>query len=255
MTIYRPVPGGFPTYTRADGINHLLVPRSHCEWCFSPIAPQYQKEGKCLSCKKLTGLVDRSTLFQVIAVSLYFPASSEDKVIDYLHNEEILKLKHGSYAEQYAEVICHILRHIGLIKKKNAVLCPIPQKLSKHGPHGPQILAEELSQQSEYPVMDVLSFTKEVPDLKPLNQEERKVAINRSMRSHTSLIGKTLFLVDDVTTTGVTLYEGARALKEAGADCIYGIVAGRTAKPDQLFKWGALTVAKRTDNLNIGISE
>ena len=42
-----------------------------------------------------------------------------------------------------------------------------------------------------------------------------------------SLTNKTIILIDDVVTTGATLNEAARVLKEAGAKTIYALVLAK----------------------------
>jgi orotate phosphoribosyltransferase len=49
------------------------------------------------------------------------------------------------------------------------------------------------------------------------------------MRSNVSLSGLTIYLVDDIATSGNTLRDAARAVREAGAISVIGIAAGRDA--------------------------
>lgn len=78
--------------------------------------------------------------------------------------------------------------------------------------------------------------------LDPLLREERykqQAGLGRSMRwenleksiktgGHPALLGARVLLVDDVMTTGATLDEAARALRNAGAAVVYGVTVART---------------------------
>lgn len=72
-------------------------------------------------------------------------------------------------------------------------------------------------------------FTK--PQMKTSSREERlsnlKNAFTISETSATAIHGKTVWLIDDIATTGTTLEECARALKAAGAKSVFGIVLAR----------------------------
>ena len=64
---------------------------------------------------------------------------------------------------------------------------------------------------------------------KTVSKTERQENLRDSfkvMNSH-SLRGATVWLVDDVATTGSTLLECARILKDAGAQKVYGVVIAR----------------------------
>jgi competence protein ComFC len=52
------------------------------------------------------------------------------------------------------------------------------------------------------------------------------------VKNKEKIIGKNVLLVDDVFTTGATMEEAARVLKETGAKKIVGIVVAK-ASPDQ----------------------
>jgi len=61
-----------------------------------------------------------------------------------------------------------------------------------------------------------------------LSREQRLVNVKKSfVWTGGSLSEKNILLVDDVTTTGSTLEECAKTLKDAGAEIVWGIVLGR----------------------------
>jgi ComF family protein len=55
---------------------------------------------------------------------------------------------------------------------------------------------------------------------KSLGSEDRAVNLHESMHSRASLSGRRFILVDDVVTTGATLAEAARAVREAGGQVV-----------------------------------
>ena len=96
-----------------------------------------------------------------------------------------------------------------------------------------QTLADTLTPGSALPVLqDSLIRTRATkPQMKTQSREERlgnlKDAFALSAASAISIRGKTIWLVDDIATTGTTLEECARILKAAGAKSVFGIVLAR----------------------------
>lgn len=67
------------------------------------------------------------------------------------------------------------------------------------------------------------------PQMKIKNYKKRKENILGAfaMKSKTNIAGKRILLVDDIATTGATLFECARVLKQHGARRVYGAVVAR----------------------------
>lgn len=65
-----------------------------------------------------------------------------------------------------------------------------------------------------------------------LSAEERRMNVRGAFQAVPEIVGgKRILLVDDVTTTGSTIEECARALKAAGASSVYCLTLARPVKP------------------------
>jgi len=82
-----------------------------------------------------------------------------------------------------------------------------------------ELLAKRLSGALEVPYQKLLRKTRETAPQSSLNRQGRKMNLQGAFRVNkgASVKGKTVLLVDDVFTTGSTLGEAAKTLKEAGA--------------------------------------
>ena len=67
-----------------------------------------------------------------------------------------------------------------------------------------------------------------------LNREERKknVAQAFKIKDEKFIAGKSIIVVDDVVTTGSTMNECAQALKNAGAENVYGLTLATPIRPE-----------------------
>ena len=117
------------------------------------------------------------------------------------------------------------------------LLVPVPlhlRRLRSRGFNQSALLAKFLGKRIGKPVTyRVLERFRWTPPQTRLSRQKRLQNLKRAFRvTKPELIeGKAILLVDDVFTTGATLNECSRCLKEAGASRVFGITVARSA-PD-----------------------
>jgi len=184
------------------------------------------KNGKCEKCadKKLSGL--------------YFALPYKEKS---LTRKLIHHFKYEPYfMKALAKNLSGILiEHFVLSKNnsnqiwENAVPIPVPldkRKLKDRGYNQAEELAKELSKTINIPIANnILIKNQPTRSQMKLKKEEREKNVKGvfTIKNHEQIRGKKVFLVDDVYTTGSTMEECARILKEAGVKQVWGITIAR----------------------------
>lgn len=113
------------------------------------------------------------------------------------------------------------------------VLVPVPlysSKLKKRGYNQSEILAKELGKRFGFKTQNLLKRVRDTKTQVGLKVEERKLNIKGAFEiidHKSSIINQSIFLVDDVATTGSTLLEAANVLKRAGAKRVIGATLAR----------------------------
>jgi len=117
---------------------------------------------------------------------------------------------------------------------KPAVITPVPltkQRLRLRTFNQSELIAESIAEICNISVLkDVLVRTRqEIPQAEIENEEQRKENVKNSFRCADSqkLQKATVILVDDVYTSGATMEECARVLKQAGAKEVWGMVIAK----------------------------
>jgi predicted amidophosphoribosyltransferase len=72
-----------------------------------------------------------------------------------------------------------------------------------------------------------LARVRHTPEQAGLDQQARRRNLQGAFVAHSSVVGKSVLLIDDVMTTGSTLREAARALREKGARSVMALVVAR----------------------------
>ncbi|RME85562.1 MAG: ComF family protein [Planctomycetota bacterium] len=161
----------------------------------------------------------------------------------YLYNGAVIKIIHnlkyhqcGLAGKVLGKLLALRLKSFSPYAHADYII-PIPitaRKERKRGYNQSGLLAERISSLLQIPLLDCLRKKKETPSQSLLSRDERLASLDSvfTYNSHKELLKrKEVILVDDVSTTGATLLEGARALKEEGkARKVYGAVVARQPK-------------------------
>jgi ComF family protein len=216
------------------------------ELIFDLIFPKFcfccKREGNFL-CQDCFSVLEISTSHEKLKTQyledLYFPVNYKNFLVKRL----IQNFKYPPLIRELKkELAIIIVSHFLSLDKKpdfsDFVLVPIPldgKKLKWRGFNQTEEIARELSRLLKIPLMvDCLIKIRVTKDQVELSEKERLENVKGAffVKNKEKIKGKNLLLVDDVFTTGATMKEAARVLKEAGAKKIVGIVVAK-ASPGQ----------------------
>jgi len=107
------------------------------------------------------------------------------------------------------------------------MLIPIPSRPSVARLRGRQFILElsrQLTASTHLPTFEILTHIRKVRDQSSLDAKARVENLAGSMKAMRYLSGKAI-LIDDLVTTGATLAEAARALREQGIEVVAAVTA------------------------------
>lgn len=213
-----------------------------CEKCFSKII--FKVEQTCPICKKVTipngevcfNCKYKNDIDGVLVASFYRKNKKKTILAQLIHY----------YKYRFASEISTAL---GQILEKSILnstlplpeaLIPVPlhpRRLRWRGFNQSELLAvylgENLTPGLPLPVYSnaILRTRYTKPQMEIKNRDQRKINTQDAFNLNSSLApeikGKIIFLIDDIATTGSTLFECAKVLKKAGVKKVYGIVLTR----------------------------
>jgi len=213
-------------------VKNFLLNLFYPKYCFL-----CQREGTylcqdCLSTLEISGFHQKFSTENLS--DLYFATSYQKPLIKNL----IQSFKYKPFVKELADNLSSlIIEHFQLLEKPpdfaDFILIPVPmekKKLKWRGFNQAEEIGKELSKFFRISLLNnVLAKIKETPAQVDLSEEERKENIRNafSIKNGGQILGRKILLVDDIYTTGSTLTECAKVLKEAGAKEIIGIVIAR----------------------------
>lgn len=110
----------------------------------------------------------------------------------------------------------------------DVVVVPIPTSRAAHRRRGYRVV-DLIARRGRVPVRRLLRIVRAGEDQRGLGVEERRRNVAGTLRSRDAT-GLRVLVVDDVTTTGATLHEAARALRAAGADVVGAVAVAATPR-------------------------
>jgi len=188
--------------------------------CKSPL--RLPEAGKCRRCltKKLNGLY----------FALNYQSSFPKKLIH--------QFKYEPFAKGLAKPLASlIIAHFQLLANtpdfSNFIIIPIPleeKRLKWRGFNQAEELAKELAKFLKIPLISgcLIKIKETLPQI-DLSAKEREENPRGAflLKKGGEIKGRKVLLVDDVYTTGATMEEAARVLKEAGVKEVWGVVVAR----------------------------
>ncbi|HEX3095510.1 MAG TPA: phosphoribosyltransferase family protein [Patescibacteria group bacterium] len=115
-----------------------------------------------------------------------------------------------------------------LAKLSDFVICAVPlhsRRLRWRGFNQSEVAGKIIAQGLKLPFFPILKRIKNTQTQKDLNAEGRKTNLQNAFTTNPkfTVIPKKVLLIDDVSTTGQTFLEAARALKQAGVKTVWCI--------------------------------
>ena len=220
---------------------------------FPPVCVSCKKEGDflCADCiKALNKKKIRSHYQKYEDPDLHYL----DGVIyglDYAKNPQIKAgVKQFKYrftqdlADYFADLIVEKIGELNMVKNRKIVLIPVPlhkKRLNERGFNQAEVIAKAVAvrlSDGQADVINLLSRTRHTSQQAKLDKKKRHenlkgaFELNKFFVQEQNLYTENTiyFIVDDIFTTGATLENCARILKDGGFEKVYGMVIARALK-------------------------
>lgn len=206
-----------------------------CRKCFKSI-PLYKKF-ECLGCRRYSKfgqtcfICKRNYFVDYVFVASDYNDDGIKKLIKYYKYRFIADLA-KPLSDLVSKYLFWLTNKKSFIFQNDPLLVPTPlnvHRLNWRGFNQSELLASELSKTIHLELAtDLLFKHKSLPQADIKKREERLAnVIGKFKYIGEDLKGRDIVLVDDVCTTGATLNECAKVLKQNGAGKIYALVIAR----------------------------
>jgi competence protein ComFC len=211
-----------------------------CPDCFSRLS--FDTKNICTLCTKHTynGLTHpgcfRKYSLNGSFTCIVYNSISKKVIYQFKYKPHLTKLK-KFLGELMYEALVQNEEFVNVTKrnKSKIIFVPIPLskiKFNKRGYNQAEILAKELSKRFGIPMIDYLIRVKDTKSQVGLKKEERKENIKGAFKvkiinQKLDLKNLIVILVDDVLTTGSTLSEAGKVLKQNGAQEVWALALAK----------------------------
>jgi ComF family protein len=162
---------------------------------------------------------------------LFFATVFKNQIVKKL----IHSFKYPPFIKDLSDTLSDIMIiHLTFIGMKSQlsdfILVPIPiskKRMNYRGYNQAEELAKKLSLKLKLETRNILKKIKENSSQVDLDKEQRKNNVENVFSLMEDIKGKNILLIDDVFTTGATIDEAAKILKQNGANQIWAAVVAR----------------------------
>lgn len=238
LVSYNFVDERWKVFERNDGTRVPLLPEPYCEKCADPIHPDYIGSGLCYNCYHGDTRVDGDNLSKVYAASISLKKPRKGPLSS-LTNEIFENKKDASHAEEFAEILQFAMNEMYPDLYSFDLLLPTPAGRKTATFNHMKNVVKSLSSRVDKPYKNVLFKKTDYPSQRTLKKEERIENVKNNIGCREE-VGGNIILVDDVYTTGATMLNSAKALKNMGAEKVIGLVISRASNKGHLAHIGAL---------------
>ncbi len=220
--------------THSDHGIYNIINGKICSKCGDPRMIKIQGEYKCLESYLHDSLKDVDGVFQL---GYYYKKYSTAKIMENdMLSKDILGLKNNpDYAIPIAKAMFLLMKNHFPDLLNIDTLVPVPNHFDDQYSHSKAVaLANELSNEYEgsNKHVEVTPALLKIQNSKThrLSRPEREEIVKNMFKfnTETSVVGKSISLVDDVLTAGNIKGKCASILKENGAKKVLCFIAGRT---------------------------
>ena len=188
---------------------------------------------KCLGCKKENEILCQNCLEKISR-----PDTPYLKGVHIASNYQDLVLKKALWMLKYQDVKQLAQPLAELIKKRvwkkleteGWIVIPVPlskNKLRQRGYNQAELIAKAISSNARADILFKKFHTKSQVEVKDKKDRLANLSGSFGITNPETVRGKKIILIDDVRTTGATLSEAKKVLKEAGAKKVIGVVVAR----------------------------
>jgi ComF family protein len=184
----------------------VFVDYPYCKCCGKQLHPPYSEDFACDVCQNTDRYFD-------LCRALFLYNRTSKKII-----MRIKKEADESVARACVELLCS--KYLNTFKNVD-VIVPVPLHIARllyRGFNQSEIIAKHISKVTEIPSNnDIIKRIKKTKSQQNKGIEERRENVRGAFDVVSDVSGLSVLLVDDVMTTGATLSECSKTLKEHGA--------------------------------------
>jgi competence protein ComFC len=242
--------------TWGEALTNLLLPRQ-CDHCYQPSGPFHAEQRLCTTCFPLLRRIESpycqrcGEAFPGDLMGAFTCANCHDRKLafDFAYagfesdgpvREAVHRFKYDRKTHLrvlLGWLIQQALSEPRIAERSDWILVPVPLhwKRRREREFNQSLeIARRLKRATNFPILDGLKRTRYTSSQASLERVDRlenlkgAFAIQKSAVKSQGFVGKSILLIDDILTTGATIHECARVLKqEGGAATVVGLCVAR----------------------------